>query len=216
MSTSSPKGSWAKTFSACKRKLKLYLFRKYIEISILPLKNILFLSWVGPFQLRSLIQTTHAHSNNEASTPISHFSQYRNGCISYEYQIEIQSSHSTLKVCNANTSCPTGEIWYNSKTQSSAESVCIGTTCSKTSICPASQYCGRRLIGNPGLNGADPRVYSGIQRCLDISLACGEDSVFPGCGCPVGMEYIEGDWNRSGTPSETTMSYHFCAPKGTN
>jgi hypothetical protein len=136
----------------------------------------------------------------------------------------IASPHTSLKAprnqsfvaaksCNSSNPCGASEVCYNTKTKSSAEGVCIGSVCSETTQCPAGQYCGHRLIGNAGPLGADGPVWSGTKRCIDLSLACGEDVFFPACGCPSSMECIEGDWERAGTPFDTNILYHFCGPK---
>jgi hypothetical protein len=126
-----------------------------------------------------------------------------------------QANSTAPKACNASSRCAAGEFCYNTKTQSSAEGVCIGTTCTSSASCPTGQYCGKRLIGDAGLYGEDGPVFSSVSRCLDLTLACGEDKVFPTCGCPTGLECVEGNWNRTGTAAETIMDYQFCAPKGT-
>jgi hypothetical protein len=127
-----------------------------------------------------------------------------------------QASNSTAKACSASAPCATGEICFNTKTKSTTEGFCIGSTCSETSKCPTGQYCGKRLIGYAGLLGADGPKFGSISHCIDMSLACGEDRVFPSCGCPSAMECIEGDWDRTGTASETVIDYAFCAPAAAN
>jgi hypothetical protein len=116
--------------------------------------------------------------------------------------------------CSASSPCATGEACYNTKTKSSTEGVCIGAPCISDTSCPSGQYCGKRLIGDAGLYGEDGPVYSNISRCIDLTLACGEDKVFPTCGCPTGLECVEGNWNRTGTAAATMIDYQFCAPKG--